>query len=64
MYKEKVMDLTKLTVIELESMAYRQVVLLEQTQRNLQILNAEITRRGKDRPEPVPGAVEAKAESV
>ncbi len=45
------MDVTKLTVEQIKSMAYDQIVLLEQTQRNLQILNAEIAKRNEPKVE-------------
>jgi hypothetical protein len=41
------MDISKLSVVELESMAYKQVVLLNQTQKNIQILEAEIAKRNE-----------------
>ena len=46
------MDITKLSVVELESMAYKQVVLLSQTQKNIQILEAEIAKRNEPKVEP------------
>ena len=41
------MDISNLSVVELESMAYKQVVLLQQTQRNIQVLEAEISKRNE-----------------
>ena len=46
------MDVTKLSVEQIKSMAYDQIVLLEQTQRNLQILNTEIAKRNEPKVEP------------
>lgn len=42
------MDITKKTLDELKSLAYDQIVLLEQTKNNLSILNAEIEKRVKE----------------
>jgi hypothetical protein len=42
------MDLTKLKIEQLKAMAYDQIVILEQTQRNIQVLNAEIQKRNTE----------------
>jgi len=47
------MDITKMSITELESLAYKQVVLLGQTQKNIQILEAEIAKRNEVKSEPV-----------
>jgi hypothetical protein len=39
-----------MTVEQLKSLAYDQMVLLEQTQRNLQILNAKISEKSNEKP--------------
>ena len=44
------MDLTNMTVEQLESLAYRQVKLLEQTRVNIQIIEQEIAKRSKEEP--------------
>lgn len=36
-----------MSVIELESLAYRQLVLIEQAQKNLAVINQEIQRRNQ-----------------
>lgn len=41
-------NLEKLSIVELESLAYRQIVLLERTKTNLSILNAEIEKKSKE----------------
>ena len=46
------MDITKMSLVELESMAYKQVVLLGQTQKNIQILEAEMAKRNEPKVEP------------
>jgi hypothetical protein len=46
-----------LSLVELESMAYRQVVLLDQTQQNLRILNAKIAEK-QNASQVVPAPVE------
>ena len=38
-------DITKMTVTELKALAYEQVLLLNQTQANLQAIQAEISKR-------------------
>lgn len=38
------MDITKLSLVELESLAYKQIVLLEQTKNNLATLNQQIAK--------------------
>ena len=42
------MDLTKMTLEQLKSLAYEQIKLFEETRRNLQILDAEISKREKE----------------
>ena len=39
------MDLTKMTLEQLKSLAYEQIKLFEETRRNLQILDAEILKK-------------------
>ena len=39
------MDLSKLELKELQALAYEQIVLLRQTERNIQILEGEINSR-------------------
>ena len=41
------MDITKSTITELKSLAYDSLVELERIQKNLQVINAEITKRGE-----------------
>jgi hypothetical protein len=48
---ENNIDIKKMSVVELESLAYRQIVLLEQTQKNLQVLNNEINTRKEPKEE-------------
>jgi hypothetical protein len=43
------MDISKMTVEELKALAYDQIVLLNQTQTNLNILQAEIAKRAKEK---------------
>jgi hypothetical protein len=47
-------DLKDMSVIELKAMGYDLVALLEQTQRNIQVVNQMIQQKG--RPEPVEAA--------
>lgn len=42
------MDLNKMSLDEIKSLAYDQILLLDQTKSNLNILNAEIEKRGKE----------------
>jgi len=45
------MDITKLNLEQLKALAYDQVKLLNQTQHNIQVLEAEMAKR---KPAPVP----------
>jgi len=45
-------DLSKLTVEQLESMAYKQVKIIEQTRINIQLIEQELAKR---KTEPIPG---------
>ena len=47
------------TVIELESMAYRQLVTIEQAQANIKAINQELAERAKETPV-VPEVIEEK----
>ena len=42
------MDISKLTLQELKSLAYDQIILLNQTQANINLLQAEIDKRVKE----------------
>ena len=42
------MDITKKSVEELKALAYDQMAMLEQTQANLQAINAEIARKTQE----------------
>ena len=42
------MDITKLTISELKALAYDQIVLLNQTQANLNAIQQEIAKREKE----------------
>jgi len=42
------MDFTKMTLEQIKSIAYEQIKLFEETRRNLQILDAEISKREKE----------------
>ena len=46
------MDLTKMTLEQLKSLAYEQIKLFEETRRNLQILDAEILKKEEVKEEP------------
>jgi hypothetical protein len=43
-------DISGLSLVELESLAYRQIVILEQTQQNLQILEQKIAEKQNEKP--------------
>lgn len=49
-FAQKQVDLSKLTVDQLKSLAYDQMAVIEQSQRNLQALNQEIANRGQQKP--------------
>ena len=38
-------DITAMSIVELESLAYRQIALLEQTKVNLQLIQQEIAKK-------------------
>ncbi len=42
------MDLTKMSLTELKSLAYDQLVQIEQNQNNLRLINTEISKRPKE----------------
>lgn len=44
------MDLTKMSVTELKSLAYDQLVMIENIQKNLVAINQEISKRDKEKP--------------
>lgn len=39
------MDITKLSTVELEALAYKQICLLNQTQKNVQVIETELAKR-------------------
>jgi len=39
--------LEEMTVVEIESLCYRQIVLLEQTKQNIQLLQMELQKRNE-----------------
>jgi hypothetical protein len=45
------MDVTTMTIEQLKALAYDQIVIRENAERNLQILNNEIARRAKEEQE-------------
>lgn len=45
-------ELKEYSVVELESLAYKQIVQMEQSQNNLKIINQEIASRSKEAPQP------------
>lgn len=45
--EEKPKTLKELSITELESLAYRQLIAVEQAQNNLKIINQEIQERNK-----------------
>jgi phosphoribosyl-ATP pyrophosphohydrolase len=50
-HPEQPKTIDQMTVTELKALAFDQMVILQQTQNNINIIQAEITKRGK-----VPGA--------
>lgn len=44
------MDITTLSITELKALAYDQFVLIEQTQKNIAAINAEIAKRNTPAP--------------
>jgi len=46
------MDLTKMTLEQLKSLAYEQIKLFEETRQNLQIIDAEILKKEEVKEEP------------
>lgn len=44
------MDITKLNLTQLKALGYEQMILLNQTQLNLNLINAEIEKRKQEEP--------------
>lgn len=46
------MDITTKNIIELKALCFDQLVLLENTQKNIQLINAEISKKIKEETKP------------
>jgi hypothetical protein len=44
------MDITKLSVVELKALAYDELVKVEQSQKNLVLINQQITKLSQEQP--------------